>query len=227
MTPTTLYRHFAGDGSLLYVGISLSWPQRTKAHAKGSHWFDQVAKVEIERFETREDALRAEREAIISERPQFNIIHNRPRSEKCRAPHKPKRAPNGDPLLQTIKGPDALVGPALVYKGNAVSVMVAHGTFGSPGHITEIVLGELAADIPDALLQACDTVISVRSSNEITIDEARKLRSGIIQRLRKFLQCVEAYDSDLTLAVANAARFPSNKSRQILHEVSSEREALA
>lgn len=84
-----LYRHFAADGELLYAGISLSWPTRTKSHVRGSPWFDQVAEVKIEKFATRQQALQAEKEAIKTEKPRFNVIHNRP-SQKA----KPERQAN-------------------------------------------------------------------------------------------------------------------------------------
>lgn len=86
---TCLYRHFDADGSLLYVGISLSWPERTKAHAQKSRWFSHVAEVKIERFPTRQEALDAEREAIRREHPKFNIVHNR-RPVVRRNPHASK-----------------------------------------------------------------------------------------------------------------------------------------
>jgi predicted GIY-YIG superfamily endonuclease len=68
-----LYRHFAADGSLLYVGISLCAINRLSQHKEGSHWFDQIATVKIERFPDRKQALAAERAAIMRERPKHNL----------------------------------------------------------------------------------------------------------------------------------------------------------
>jgi excinuclease UvrABC nuclease subunit len=68
-----LYRHFAADGTLLYVGISLSAFQRLAQHRSRAHWFEQIARVEMEQFATREEALAAERVAIEHEKPLFNI----------------------------------------------------------------------------------------------------------------------------------------------------------
>jgi hypothetical protein len=70
--PTTLYRHFDGDGRLLYVGISLNAIIRLAAH-RASPWFDEIARVEIERFPSREVALAAERAAIRDEKPECNV----------------------------------------------------------------------------------------------------------------------------------------------------------
>lgn len=219
---TSLYRHFADDGGLLYVGISLSWPARTKAHVYGSRWFDQVARVEIERFPTREAALEAEREAIRREKPKFNVIHNRGPAVTVRGERRQLRSHGGDPLLQGIAGPDAIVGPALVYRDDVISVMVAHGESGTAGKLTEIVLGKLIPDMPE-WAGACDTILTISRPDEITIDQARQTRNEIVRKLKKHLRSVEAFDTDIALAVANATRFPSEKARQILDEVAVER----
>ena len=68
-----LYRHFDTDGKLLYVGISINAAMsRLATHRTNSEWFDQIAAVSIERFDSKEKALGAERLAIKSERPAFN-----------------------------------------------------------------------------------------------------------------------------------------------------------
>ena len=220
-TETVLYRHFSADGTLLYVGISLSWPARTKAHVRGSRWFNRVAKVEIERHPTREAALDAERQAIKNERPAFNVIHNREPSPQ------PKRTPRpepADPLLQAISGPDVIVGPALVYHDNLISVMIAHGEAGTAGELTEVVLGEFIPESP-VWADACAVVMRISRANEITIDDARHTRADIISKLRNCRSVVECFDADLSFAVAYAAHFPSKKSRQILNEIAIERGA--
>ena len=74
MKTTNLYRHFAADGTLLYVGISLSAVARLAQH-RDSKWFDDIALVKISRFESREKALVAEEIAIKTERPVHNIVH--------------------------------------------------------------------------------------------------------------------------------------------------------
>ena len=72
---TSLYRHFNEEGELLYVGISLSAIQRLGQHKEHSDWYQSIASVTLEHFETREEALKAEREAIFRERPLHNIHH--------------------------------------------------------------------------------------------------------------------------------------------------------
>lgn len=74
---TCLYRHFGREGELLYVGISLSPTYRLSQHRIGSPWFEQIANITVEWFETRQEALDAERAAIIAEQPMFNTVHKR------------------------------------------------------------------------------------------------------------------------------------------------------
>lgn len=71
--PTTLYRIFGEDGSLIYVGISAHPVQRIKEHSKAKPWWGEVANVTMEHFPTRRDARRAEDSAILSEMPIHNI----------------------------------------------------------------------------------------------------------------------------------------------------------
>ena len=71
---THLYRHFAADGTLLYVGISLSALGRLQAH-RASAWSEDIARVEVETYPTRAAALAAEKAAIKSERPKHNRVH--------------------------------------------------------------------------------------------------------------------------------------------------------
>lgn len=74
MSKTDLYRHFDKDGRLLYVGVSYGAISRLQQHAKnGAAWVDQIAKVTVEKFKSRELALAAEVKAITSEHPIHNV----------------------------------------------------------------------------------------------------------------------------------------------------------
>jgi hypothetical protein len=75
VTGCEMYRHFDGDGALLYVGISGSTIFRTTQHEKQAAWYDDVATITIERFPSREEAAAAEKAAIKSERPIHNKKH--------------------------------------------------------------------------------------------------------------------------------------------------------
>lgn len=218
---TALYRHFDQAGSLLYVGVSLSWPARTKAHAGRAKWFERVARVDLEYFPTREEALAAERSAIESEGPQFNIIYNRPgRTAESKASTRRLQTP-ADPLLQAISGPDAIVGPALMYRDDKISMMVAHGAPGGSSELTEVVLGDYFAE-PGEWAYACASVVSIRRPNDLTMAEAREVRSGLVKKLKAALRSVDTCESDISFAVAYAATFPSERSRRILDNVANE-----
>ena len=67
MHATSLYRHFDREGRLLYVGISMNVFARLAQHRRESHWYSQITRVEIEHFDSREEVLAAEGEAIRGE----------------------------------------------------------------------------------------------------------------------------------------------------------------
>jgi predicted GIY-YIG superfamily endonuclease len=73
MTRTDLYRYYDNDGSLLYVGVSLGAIARLQQHRCKAEWFDEVAKVTIEKFGARAEAFAAEAQAIREERPVHNV----------------------------------------------------------------------------------------------------------------------------------------------------------
>ncbi|MDC0644025.1 hypothetical protein OAP32_00445 [Crocinitomicaceae bacterium] len=75
---TALYRHFDRNGVLLYIGISMSAMARMCQHNHASYmWTDDIATMTIDWLESREQALEAEKAAIIAEKPMYNIVHNR------------------------------------------------------------------------------------------------------------------------------------------------------
>lgn len=79
-----VYRHFDAAGHLLYVGCT-SNPKRREASrlssGEGAHWVSRVAFTTHEMHESRDAALVAERQAIITERPEFNI-KDKPRVDR-------------------------------------------------------------------------------------------------------------------------------------------------
>lgn len=75
---TDLYRHYDNSGCLLYVGVSLNVFQRHKQHKVHAHWIDDVSRVDVEKFSSRQEALAAERLAIRTENPKHNLQRQKP-----------------------------------------------------------------------------------------------------------------------------------------------------
>lgn len=72
-----LYRMYDAEGTLLYIGISKSAIKRLTQHMVEQPWVQQIAKVDIEQLECdRTTAMQIEREAIIDEKPKYNVVHN-------------------------------------------------------------------------------------------------------------------------------------------------------
>lgn len=74
----TLYRMYDADGALLYVGISTNLDRRLGNHEAGKPWWPQVVQITVEHHRNRVLAEIAERNAIVTEKPRWNIIHNLP-----------------------------------------------------------------------------------------------------------------------------------------------------
>lgn len=79
MPRTDLYRHFDKKDRLLYVGQSLNAVSRLHQHAGKSSWYDEIAYVKIQKFETYQEALAAEQKAIEQELPLYNCKLNQGR----------------------------------------------------------------------------------------------------------------------------------------------------
>jgi predicted GIY-YIG superfamily endonuclease len=70
--PGFLYRYWSTSGTLLYIGISVNAAARLSQHS-GKPWFDRLAKVTVEKFETYAEAEEAELRAICYEGPIHNV----------------------------------------------------------------------------------------------------------------------------------------------------------
>lgn len=71
---TWVYKHFDEAGVLLYVGISDYAFQRCMNHQVGSHWFDEVRRIDVLPFPSREEAMNEEGRLILALRPKHNHI---------------------------------------------------------------------------------------------------------------------------------------------------------
>ena len=69
---TCVYRAFAADDQLLYVGISMSPDGRFAKHACYSPWWALADRIELTWFDGREAAKAEERYAIANEHPIYN-----------------------------------------------------------------------------------------------------------------------------------------------------------
>lgn len=80
--PAFVYRVYAEDGELLYVGSTGCVQTRLNDHAvQRQPWFPLAHRVEVEQLSTRQAARDVERAAIIAEKP----IGNTKNTERDRA----------------------------------------------------------------------------------------------------------------------------------------------
>lgn len=93
---TALYRLFDAEGRLLYVGIAFNPADRWRGHSSTKFWWHEVSRREVEWRETRGDALRAEAEAILVERPLYNVAGTEEPPPAAPPKPKPVRSVNSD-----------------------------------------------------------------------------------------------------------------------------------
>lgn len=72
MNPT-VYRHYDKFGNLLYVGCTTDPEARLSGHKSVSSWFKQIARIEMEHFDTRQQAL-AEEDQQTATTPELERI---------------------------------------------------------------------------------------------------------------------------------------------------------
>ena len=69
----TLYRFHDDHGRILYIGVTSREAERWTTHRRESQWWSQIAYVTCQRFNHEWHALTAERTAIRSESPLYNV----------------------------------------------------------------------------------------------------------------------------------------------------------
>lgn len=79
MTRTAVYRFFASDGWLLYVGMTVDPTMRFAFHEQNAPWWRQADpdRTTITWFDSRPEAAVAETNAIRDENPEWNIAGRR------------------------------------------------------------------------------------------------------------------------------------------------------
>lgn len=80
---TAVYRLFAADGELLYVGISCDLKTRLSDHRCHKVWWPDVDRIAIDWHVNRASALDQEAQAATYEKPRHNVL--RPDPRKVRA----------------------------------------------------------------------------------------------------------------------------------------------
>lgn len=84
--PQVLYRLYRSDGALLYVGLTMSPIHRLQTHAAKKAWWHQVSNITLEHFPDGLSVKDAERLAIATEQPLYNVLQPRRREEKAPLP---------------------------------------------------------------------------------------------------------------------------------------------
>ena len=75
MTAHFVYRVFDADERLIYVGCTRNLFMRLRTHEANTWWAYQAAKVTAKVYPDKWSGLLAEREAIRTERPRWNLFH--------------------------------------------------------------------------------------------------------------------------------------------------------
>jgi predicted GIY-YIG superfamily endonuclease len=73
---TALYRLYDESGTLLYIGISHQPEVRFVQHSKLKEWWPRVTRREVQWFDDRPTAAKAEERAVRTEDPEFNSIYS-------------------------------------------------------------------------------------------------------------------------------------------------------
>lgn len=95
---TALYRLYAANGDLLYVGIAYDPRVRWAQHRADKAWWPEVYRYALEWHPTRSRALKVEKDVIARERPRHNV-HG-----AAEAPGSSEAATSDPDALLTIKG---------------------------------------------------------------------------------------------------------------------------
>jgi len=70
---TAVYRLYAADDALLYVGIAKNFGRRWQQHASAKPWWPDVQRQTVDWYPDREAADQTETAAIAEEKPRYNI----------------------------------------------------------------------------------------------------------------------------------------------------------
>jgi predicted GIY-YIG superfamily endonuclease len=74
--PHWVYRQWGFDGRLLYIGATADPETRGHQHTLGTAWYHEIERVELTQYPTGPAAYAAEKLAIRTESPKYNIKSN-------------------------------------------------------------------------------------------------------------------------------------------------------
>ena len=95
--PHVVYRMFAGDGALLYVGCSQNpLGGRISHHGTQKPWAREVTNITLEWYDDYWSAAKKEAEAILREGPKYNRTRVKPQDVGMTSLRKAARRARGD-----------------------------------------------------------------------------------------------------------------------------------
>jgi len=109
-----VYRMYNDANEAVYIGQSLH-PHRVAAHAE-REWWPQVATIKVRHYETRDEAMNAERDAIKAESPK----HNRQHAMRAAGYERAKIANTAAELLTPEQAADRLASQGLAISGRTL-----------------------------------------------------------------------------------------------------------
>jgi predicted GIY-YIG superfamily endonuclease len=77
MSSYVLYRFYDATDRLLYIGLTENPHARFKNHRFTKQWWEDVVSIQLEKFQSRDAVVAAERKAIERELPVHNVHNNR------------------------------------------------------------------------------------------------------------------------------------------------------
>lgn len=84
---TAVYRILGEDDELLYIGMTNNPAIRWNGHQRIQPWWNELRSMSVEWFDSREEAAAAEKAAIQSEEPKYNVTYlRRPGGSRLEVP---------------------------------------------------------------------------------------------------------------------------------------------
>jgi DNA-directed RNA polymerase specialized sigma24 family protein len=103
--PSFVYRAYASDGRLLYVGVTRNVRLRIGQHAATKPWWKDVADVHVDMFPSHREALAAEGKAIREELPANNVALVAPQKKRRRKLPRSRRTEAATYRIDAVRDP--------------------------------------------------------------------------------------------------------------------------